>query len=87
MAAKKVTNVEEPVKEVIKETIPTTKIAKVNAENGLNLRAGKSLEADIITILSDEEEVNVEGKTIGGWTKVSTKNGDTGYVVSEYLVF
>lgn len=87
MAAKKVTNVEEPVKEIVKETAPVVKTAKVNAENGLNLRGGKSLEAEIVTVLPNEETVTIEGKPAGGWTKVTTKDGKTGFVVSEYLVF
>lgn len=85
MTAKNTTTVEEmPV--VMKEETKPNKTAKVAVEVGLNLRAGKSLETEILEVLAKDTEVVLIGKVSNGWQKVNVA-GKIGYVVAEYLEF
>ena len=63
------------------KTLATTGIVKVDT---LRLRKGDSTEAEIITVLSTGEKVEVIEKTANGWYKV--KYGEfEGYVSGDYL--
>lgn len=70
------------------EIEPIVKMAIVDIEKNqtLNLREEKSLESNIITVLSNGETV-VINEMFGDWTYVSTEASATGYVMTKYLKF
>lgn len=96
MAAKKVnTTPVEPVEETVEEVKaepkpkkaePKVTMAAVNAEYGLNVRIEPSTDADIIEVIPFEEKVTVEEKKTE-WSKVTTANGNHGFVMTQYLKF
>jgi uncharacterized protein YgiM (DUF1202 family) len=58
---------------------------KTNDGNGVNLRADPSLSGRVLATLKDRTPVYYQD-TVGQWTYVSTANGTSGYIASEYLV-
>jgi uncharacterized protein YgiM (DUF1202 family) len=62
-----------------------TRWIKTNDGNGVNLRADPSLSGRVLMTLKDRTPVTFQD-TVGQWTYVSTANGTSGYVASEYLV-
>jgi uncharacterized protein YgiM (DUF1202 family) len=58
---------------------------KTNDGNGVNLRADPSLSGRVLMTLKDRTPVYFQD-TVGQWTYVSTANGTSGYIASEYLV-
>lgn len=62
----------------------TLRVRTVDGD-GLNVRAEPVLTARILTTIANGTPVTYQ-ETVGQWTLISTPDGVTGYVVSEYLV-
>ena len=62
-----------------------TPVAQVNAE-ALMVRADASEDAEVIDMVSMDDVVYLE-EDLGGWARVSTNNGYTGYVNADYVSY
>ena len=75
------------VLEGVATTPPQSLEATVNAENGLNVRAEPTIEAEVLQVLDHQQEVLLTGRsaTSGDAEWVELQGG--GWVQSQYMVF
>ena len=73
--------------EGVATTPPQSLEATVNAENGLNVRAEPTIEAEVLQVLDHQQEVLLTGRsaTSGDAEWVELQGG--GWVQSQYMVF
>lgn len=89
MAIKNV--IEENIEAVVETSQPKTvkkaKTGTVNADTGLNMRDKASADGSVIEILPVNTILKVTGDIEKEWVKVTTPEGATGFVKSEFLTF
>ncbi len=78
---KQVDEVEE--KEEAPATTTETQTGYISASS-VNVRASASTSANVVTTLTRNTEVTIEGQE-NGWTRITTSTGVSGYVSSEYI--
>lgn len=74
------TPVEEP-----KVEEPAIRKAKVVGATRVNVRKFGSKDADVITVMSANAEVELLDSNYSGWEKVKTPSGAIGYMMSQFL--
>lgn len=62
-----------------------TPVAQVNAE-ALMVRSDATEEAEVVDMVTQDQVVYLE-EDLGGWAKVSTENGVSGYVSADYVSY
>lgn len=75
------TNTTEPAEQTPATTEPQTGYISASS---VNVRASASTSANVVTTLTRNTEVTIEGEE-NGWTRITTSTGVSGYVSSEYI--
>lgn len=75
---------ETPVEEQKVEE-PAIRKAKVIGATRVNVRKFGSKDADVITVMSANAEVELLDSNYSGWEKVKTPSGAIGYMMSQFL--
>ncbi len=75
------TNNTEPAEQTPATTEPQTGYISASS---VNVRASASTSANVVTTLTRNTEVTIEGEE-NGWTRITTSTGVSGYVSSEYI--
>ena len=75
---------ETPVEEQKAEE-STIRKAKVIGATRVNVRKFGSKDADVITVMSANAEVELLDSNYSGWEKVKTPSGAIGYMMSQFL--
>lgn len=75
---------ETPVEEQKVEE-PTIRKAKVVGAARVNVRKFGSKDADVITVMSENAEVEILNSSIPRWIKVETPSGAIGFMMSQFL--
>lgn len=75
------TNTIEPAEQTPATTEPQTGYISASS---VNVRASASTSANVVTTLTRNTEVTIEGEE-NGWTRITTSTGVSGYVSSEYI--
>ena len=75
------TNTTEPAEQTPATTEPQTGYISASS---VDVRASASTSANVVTTLTRNTEVTIEGEE-NGWTRITTSTGVSGYVSSEYI--
>ena len=78
-----------PPDEPVVTAVPTASsaAATVNADNGLNVRAEPTIEAEVLRVLDHELEVSLTGRSATSGDADWVELEDGGWVQSQYLIF